>query len=187
METKIIIAGSGGQGILFLGRALTTAGMADMKNVTWFPSYGAEMRGGTANCTVIISDEMIGSPVVLHPDILVTMNSASLERFQPVLKKKGLLLYDSSLIREPALRKDVRSVGVPATGIAGEAGSTKSANMVMLGAFVALTGILERSAVMTVFEKGTGGRNASAAQLNRMLFTKGAGFIEDPQGSDRRR
>ncbi|GAB4491545.1 MAG: 2-oxoacid:acceptor oxidoreductase family protein [Thermodesulfovibrionales bacterium] len=184
METKIIIAGSGGQGILFLGKALTTAGTFGRKNVTWFPSYGAEMRGGTANCTVIISDEMIGSPVVLHPDILVTMNSASLDRFQPMLKKRGLLLYDSSLIREPMLRKDIRSVGVPATGIAGEAGSTKSANMVMLGAFIALTGILDRTAVMAMFEKGAGGTNASAAQLNRILFTKGAGFIEDPQGGN---
>lgn len=186
METKVIIAGSGGQGILFLGKALTTAGMAAQKNVTWFPSYGAEMRGGTANCTVIVSDEMIGSPVVLHPDILVTMNAASLDRFQPMLKKQGLLIYDSSLIPKPALRKDIRSVAVPATGIAGAAGSTKSANMVMLGAFVALTGIIDRSAVTAMFGQAAGTRNAAAVQLNRILFEKGAGVIEDPQGSDRR-
>ncbi len=85
MQTSIIIAGSGGQGILFLGRALTTACMEDGRKVTWFPSYGAEMRGGTANCTVIISDEMIGSPVVMTPDILLVMNRASLERFLPRL------------------------------------------------------------------------------------------------------
>src|SRR4030066_1544991 len=97
LETRIIVAGSGGQGILFLGKFLARAGMLEGRNVAWFPSYGAEMRGGTANCTLILSDNMIGSPVILNPDILIAMNSASLERFQPQLKKRGLLLFDSSL------------------------------------------------------------------------------------------
>ena len=87
METRIIIAGAGGQGILFLGKTITQAGMIEGRHVTWFPSYGAEMRGGTANCTVILSDDMIGSPVVQTPDILIAMNRASLEKFQPSLKK----------------------------------------------------------------------------------------------------
>jgi 2-oxoglutarate ferredoxin oxidoreductase subunit gamma len=103
---------------LFLGKILAFAGMLEKKAVTWFPSYGAEMRGGTANCTVIIADAMIGSPVVLNPDILVAMNRASLEKFQPRLKQGGVVLYDSSLIRRPGLRGDVETISVPATKIA---------------------------------------------------------------------
>src|SRR5512143_4006748 len=100
--------------------------MYDGKEVTWFPSYGAEMRGGTANCTVIISDSMIGSPVVYNPDILVMMNSKSLCKFQPRLKRKGVLIYDSSLIGSRELRDDIEPVSVPATKIASSLGSTKS-------------------------------------------------------------
>ena len=99
LEHKIMVAGFGGQGILFLGKLLAYSGMLENKEVTWFPSYGAEVRGGTANCTVIISDEMIGSPVVRNPEILIVMNEASLDKFQPRLKNGGILIFDSSLIK----------------------------------------------------------------------------------------
>jgi 2-oxoglutarate ferredoxin oxidoreductase subunit gamma len=128
VEKRIIIAGSGGQGILFMGKVMAFASMREKKEVTWFPSYGAEMRGGTANCTVIISDDMIGSPVVLNPDILVVMNSASLDKFQQRLRRKGLLFYDSSLIKSPSFRAEVEPVAVPATKIASALGNAKSAN-----------------------------------------------------------
>ena len=117
--------------------------MLGNKEVTWFPSYGAEIRGGTANCAVIVSDELIGSPVVTNPDILIVMNEASLKKFQAGLRQKGLLIFDSSLIKDPELRTDIEIVGVPATKIAHSIGNAKSANMVLLGAFIAKTRLLE--------------------------------------------
>jgi 2-oxoglutarate ferredoxin oxidoreductase subunit gamma len=185
METRIIIAGSGGQGILFLGKVLSFAGMLEGKEVTWFPSYGAEMRGGTANCTVILSHNMIGSPVVLNPDILVTMNKASFDKFQPRVKKHGLIFYDGSLIKEPVVRHDVRVLAVPATEIASSAGNTKSANMVMLGAVLAATGILRKSSALKVIEgpPKAGGGNGIKANTNSVL--KGIQYIEDTKSKDR--
>jgi 2-oxoglutarate ferredoxin oxidoreductase subunit gamma len=185
MEKKIIIGGSGGQGILFLGKMLTSASMLQGRDVTWFPSYGAEMRGGTANCTVIIADEMIGSPVVMTPDIILVMNKASLDRFQPMLRKKGLLFYDSSLITDPVLRKDVTPIPVPATRIAGEMGDTKSANMVMLGAFVARTGILSNGSVFRIFEDTSDPKKAQALRINRNLVQKGMAYIEGTKSAHR--
>ena len=179
MQKSIIIAGSGGQGILFLGRMLTSASMLERKEVTWFPSYGAEMRGGTANCTVIISDEMIGSPVVMMPDILIVMNRASLDRFLPSLRKKGELFYDSSLITEKLARKDITAVPVPATNIAGDMGNPKSANMVMLGAFIAKTGLLKRSSIFRIFDNVADPRKIEAFRANKEFVMKGMDYIEN--------
>ena len=148
--------------------------------MTWFPSYGAEMRGGTANCTVIISDEMIGSPVVLNPDILVVMNGASFNKFQPILKKRGLLFYDSSLVTKPTTRSDVTPVMVPATQIASSAGNTKSANMVMLGALIARTEILQRSSVLGLFADFY--RNNPVPNTNRQSLLQGMAYVEDKKG-----
>ena len=125
MENSFIVAGFGGQGIMQLGRIMALCGMLDGCEVTCIPAYGAEMRGGTANCTVIISDDMIGSPVVVRPDLLIIMNTSSLDRFQGRLTKKGLLLFDSSLIKAPVLRQDVKAFPVPATKIAGSLGYTE--------------------------------------------------------------
>ena len=179
MEQKIIIAGSGGQGILFLGRMLMSAAMLEGRDVTWFPSYGAEMRGGTANCTVIIADEMIGSPVVTTPDILIVMNRASLERFLPGLKKSGLLLYDSSLISGKISRKDIVAVPVPSTQIAGDQDNQKSANMVMLGAFVGKTGLLSPKTIFSIFEDNADPKKAAAFSANKGLVRKGIDCIEN--------
>jgi 2-oxoglutarate ferredoxin oxidoreductase subunit gamma len=179
LEKKIIIAGSGGQGILFLGRMLMAAAMLEGKNVTWFPSYGAEMRGGTANCTVIIADEMIGSPVVITPDILIVMNTASLKRFLPSLRKNGLLFYDSSLIHGKISRKDVVAVPVPSTRIAGDLDNQKSANMVMLGAFIAKTTLLKSKTIYSIFEDNVDPKKAEAFSANRGLVRKGMDCIEN--------
>ncbi len=159
--------------------------MLEEKEVTWFPSYGAEMRGGTANCTVIISDTMIGSPVVLNPDILVSMNKASLDKFQPRVKKHGLVFYDLSLIKDPALRDDVLAVAVPATEIASSAGNTKSANMVMLGAVLAGTGLLKRSSVLKVIEGPTKSAGGNGIRANTNSLLKGIQYIEDTKGKNR--
>ncbi len=115
---NILISGFGGQGVLFMGKFLAYAGMLEGKEVTWLPSYGPEMRGGTASCSVIISDTPIGSPLVPHPDVLVAMNLPSLDRFESEVVKGGTILYDSALIERSVKRDDVNGVGVPAAKIA---------------------------------------------------------------------
>jgi 2-oxoglutarate ferredoxin oxidoreductase subunit gamma len=162
-----------------MGKMLAVASMKEGRKVTWFPSYGAEMRGGTANCTVVISDEMIGSPVVLRPDILVVMNKASFDKFQPVLKKKGLFFYDSSLIMVHPTRTDITPVPVPATQIASSAGNTRSANMVMLGALAARTGMLSEASVAALFENP---QKDLRLDINRQSLMKGMAYIEDKKG-----
>ncbi len=164
---------------MFLGKILAFAGMLEKKAVTWFPSYGAEMRGGTANCTVIISDDMIGSPVVLRPDILVAMNRASAEKFQPRLKQDGLMLYDSSLVKRFEFRNDITAVSVPATKIASSIGNTKSANMVMLGALVAKTGILKKSSIVKIFENPSGSLGNTGSKINTSSILEGIKYIEN--------
>lgn len=151
--------------------------MLEKKEVTWFPSYGAEMRGGTANCTVIISDAMIGSPVVFNPDILLMMNCESLHKFQPRLKKKGILIYDSSLISSPELRDDIEPVSVPATKIASSLGSTKSANMVMLGALVAKTNLLKKASVVKLFEHSSEPVGNNGSKINTIAILEGIKYI----------
>jgi 2-oxoglutarate ferredoxin oxidoreductase subunit gamma len=156
--------------------------MLEGKEVTWFPSYGAEVRGGTANCTVIISDELIGSPVVTNPDFLIVMSDASLMKFLPKLKQNGLFFFDSSLIHEPALRTDVSTVEVPATEIARKIGSTKSANMVLLGAFIAKTGILSASAVFEAVENSLPETKKNGIAGNKTALAEGIKYIENKKG-----
>lgn len=187
MIHKIIVAGSGGQGILFLGKALAFAGMFEGREVTWFPSYGAEMRGGTANCTVVIAGEMIGSPVVLNPDILVIMNSISLDRFLPRLSKNGYLFYDSSLISEPSVKRNIILVPVPATEIASSVSTTRAANMVMLGAIIAKTGILRMKSVLRVFDRDGKTTPGASSDINIQTIEEGIKFIENQKSNHGRR
>ncbi len=153
--------------------------MIEGKEVTWFPSYGAEMRGGTANCTVVLSDELIGSPIVTSPDILITMSGASLNKFLPRLKQKGLLLFDSSLIMDGRNRTDVENIGVPATDISSGIGNTKSANMVLLGALVGYTGLLTEMAVFAALERSLHGNKEKGVAANKKALVEGMKFIED--------
>jgi len=156
--------------------------MLEGKEVTWFPSYGAEVRGGTANCTVIISDELIGSPVVTNPDFLIVMSDASLIKFLPKLKQNGLFLFDSSLVHEPALRTDVTTVKVPATEIAREIGNTKAANMVLLGAFIAKTDIVSASSIYEAVESLMPETKKNGIADNKAALTEGIKYIEDKKG-----
>ncbi|OGW44854.1 MAG: 2-oxoacid:ferredoxin oxidoreductase subunit gamma [Nitrospirae bacterium RBG_13_41_22] len=182
MGKKFVIAGFGGQGILFLGRILAYAGMLENKEVTWFPSYGAEVRGGTANCTVIISDELIGSPVVTNPDILIIMNDASLKKFQPRLKQNGILIMDSSLIKDSVLRSDIEIVEVPATEMSRTIGNIKSANMVLLGAVIARTGLLSETSVFEALKSSMPQRRKKGIGVNKKAIIEGVRFIEDKKG-----
>jgi Pyruvate:ferredoxin oxidoreductase and related 2-oxoacid:ferredoxin oxidoreductases, gamma subunit len=141
MTYSILLAGFGGQGILFAGKQLAKSAMyADLK-VTWLPSYGPEMRGGAANCSVIISDEEIGSPLIPSPDILIALNIPSHDKFAPTIKAGGLLIADSSLISEKTTRTDIKTAYIPATTIASENGIDGLANVIMLGQFLKNTDI----------------------------------------------
>lgn len=136
MMERMRLAGFGGQGIMFMGKVLAHAGMLGNKHVTWIPSYGPEMRGGTANCSVIVSDAEIGEPVASRPDILVAMNEVSLRKFLPDVRPGGLVFVNSSLIGEVPMRNDVTVVNVAVNDLARSAGAPGAINMVMLGAMV---------------------------------------------------
>jgi len=139
MQNDVIMAGFGGQGILLIGKMLAYAGMNQGKEVSWLPSYGPEMRGGTCNCTVVISDRPVGSPVIQSPRAILAMNLPSLDKFEPNLREGGLLLVNTSLINREPGRADVNVLKVPANEIANELGNPRGANMVALGAYIGAT------------------------------------------------
>jgi|SRR5208283_1984298 len=183
MENRVLIAGSGGQGILFLGKLLAYAAMFEGKEVTWFPSYGAEMRGGTANCTVIVSDEMIGSPVVGNPDILIAMNDASITLFSERVASRGLLIHDS-LIKIRVPRSDIRIVSVPAIELSGSLNNTKLANMVILGALIAASPLVSIESVFKAVEETTPAHRRDSIGVNKEIILKGYKLLEDKKGED---
>jgi 2-oxoglutarate ferredoxin oxidoreductase subunit gamma len=148
MLVKTLISGFGGQGVISMGLSLAQAAMAEGKYVTYLPSYGAEVRGGTANCTVAVSDEEIASPIASSPDFVIAMNRPSLSKFQNQIKAGGVLFLNSSLIQANTSREDIEVVRVAADAIAKELGSAKSANMVMLGAFIRVSGIVSLDGIM---------------------------------------
>lgn len=149
MHEEVIMSGFGGQGILLMGQLLCYAGMTEGLKVTWMPAYGPEMRGGTANCTVVLSSDRVGSPVTLFPSSLVVMNRASLDRFEADLKRNGVLVINSSLVDRDLRRNDLRVIRVPANRVAEEAKAPQTANMVALGAYVAGTGVVSLESVIS--------------------------------------
>lgn len=173
MMHEIIIAGFGGQGVMVMGQLLTYAGMIEGKNVSWIPSYGPEMRGGTANCSVIISDEPIGAPIVSESTAVVAMNVPSLEKFEPTIKPEGILLINSSLIEQDAQRIDIKVYKLAVNDIANELGNTKVANMVALGAIVAATKAVSAASVLQAFEKMFAKR-PELLEINRLALLTGA-------------
>lgn len=148
LYANVIMAGFGGQGLMFIGKLLAYSSMKAGKHVTWIPSYGPEMRGGTANCTVVISDEEVGSPVITSPQALLVMNNLSLEVFEPRLQSGGMLFLDSSLVTRQVARKDIEVISIPADDIAVEIGEKRVANMVMLGAYIAWTKVVPEENVL---------------------------------------
>jgi len=147
METSIIFAGFGGQGVLFAGQLLAYAGMDEGRHVTWIPSYGPEMRGGTAHCTVIIGDEPIGAPVVSQPDVAVVLNQPSFEKYDPLVKSGGLLVVNSSIVTAVSARTDIETVYVPANTLAEEYGTPKMMNVAAVGALLARRPFLPLTAI----------------------------------------
>lgn len=137
MHEEVVFAGFGGQGVLFAGQLLSYAAMHEGKHVTWIPSYGPEMRGGTANCTVVVSDEPIGSPLVSHPSVVVAFNNPSVIKYQDEVKPGGLLVINSSIVDVEVTRSDIVVLYIPATDIANELGEVRMTNMILSGAMVA--------------------------------------------------
>lgn len=168
---EIIFAGFGGQGILSMGKFLAYAGMDANMNVSWLPSYGPEMRGGTANCSVILTDEQVGSPIVTSPDTLIVMNRPSLDKFENNIKTNGLLIVDSDLVTRDPERKDIEVIKIPAQTIAQEIGSPKIANMVLLGALVAKTNIVSME---TLLEALKAHGKEKFYEINKTALEKGA-------------
>ncbi len=173
MHEEIIIAGFGGQGVMVMGRLLAYIGMLENKNVSWFPSYGPEMRGGTANCTVIISSDPIGSPVTSTPTTAIVMNRPSLDKFEPMVKKGGYLFINSSLINKKAERKDINIYEVPANEIAEEIGNPKVANMVMIGAYIGVTGIFSKEKTIEAMKSNLRKAGEEILRLNEEAIERG--------------
>ncbi|MDR0446535.1 MAG: 2-oxoacid:acceptor oxidoreductase family protein [Oscillospiraceae bacterium] len=168
---KLFFAGSGGQGIILMGQMVTYAAMFENKQTTYYPSYGPEMRGGTANCTVIVSDREVSSPLIYEADCLIAMNLPSLIKFESLVKPGGVMLLNSSIITQKATRDDIRVFYVPTIDIARELGSPRSANMVMLGAAVRATEVVKQETIERVMrEKAFTGKKAETIPANIKAF-----------------
>ncbi|MCP2240231.1 2-oxoacid:acceptor oxidoreductase family protein [Thermoanaerobacterium thermosaccharolyticum] len=172
MDERIIFAGFGGQGIMSMGLIMSYAGMMDGKNVSWLPSYGPEMRGGTANCHVTISDEPVGSPIINEATVVVAMNRPSLERFEKDLVKGGILLINSSLIDIGPQRSDIEVYRIPANDIANQMGNLKIANSIMIGALMSLKNIVSEDAVINAFKKVFEGKE-KLIPINMQAYNRG--------------
>lgn len=177
MTEEVIMAGFGGQGVMVIGQLLTYSGMKVGKNVSWIPSYGPEMRGGTANCAVVVSDEEVASPVVAEPTTVIAMNRPSLEKFEPKLRPGGLLIYNSSLIDTRPMRTDITVMPVPANEIAQELGNLRIANMVILGAYIAKSGVVPMESVKECLKKVISARHHDLIPLNEEALDRGAGLV----------
>ena len=153
MLEEMIVAGFGGQGVLSMGMTLAYAGMLEDKEISWMPSYGPEMRGGTANCMTIVSDEPISSPILSTFDSVIVLNQPSMDKFAPRVKPGGLLLYDSSNILQPSQRTDIEIIAIPATNEAIRRKQPKTLNMILLGAFLSCKPVVSDASVFQALEK----------------------------------
>ncbi len=176
MEKSFIFSGFGGQGALFAGQLLAYAAMDAGKHVTWIPSYGPEMRGGTAHCTVLIGDDPIGSPLVRHPDGVVAMNLPSADKYEPIVAAGGLLVVNTALVKRPIERPDIHLIGVPANTIAEKLGNGRLANVVLLGALVEATQVLPLSAVEQALRDHLPKRHMRWLDANLLALAEGAVF-----------
>jgi 2-oxoglutarate ferredoxin oxidoreductase subunit gamma len=179
MQTEIFIAGFGGQGVLFAGQLLSYAALGEGKETTWIPSYGPEMRGGTANCTVVISDEEIGSPMVRFPQAVIAMNLPSLDKYENTLKPGGILVINSSIIERQSTRTDVKVVEIPANEIAEELGDKRMTNMVLLGGLLANLPVLPLSAIEKALAEHLPARHQKLLPMNSEALRKGASFLAE--------
>ena len=178
MVIKTIFSGFGGQGVIMMGYLLATAGMHEEKNVTCLPAYGAEVRGGTANCTVVISTEEIASPVASEPEYAVLMNTPSLLRFQNQVQSRGMIFLNSSMIDSRPVRGDLEVFEVPANDLAKQLQEDRVTNMVMLGAFIKKTGLVTFDTMAHVLKDTLANRNPTLAKLNQSALSLGYDYLK---------
>ncbi len=178
MIQKAILAGFGGQGVLMMGVTLATAAMREDKYVTYLPTYGAEVRGGTANCTVSVGDEEIASPIASNPDFLVVLNAPSLHKFQSILRKGGDCLLNTSLVHEKSIRKDVNVYEIAASEMAEEMGELRSANMIILGAFLKISGMVQPETVLGIIDETFRRKSPKVVEKNKDAFWAGYRYFE---------
>lgn len=174
----IIISGFGGQGALFAGQLLAYAGLAEGLHVTWIPSYGPEMRGGTANCTVILSEDEIGAPIIRHPSAAIALNLPSMDKYEPLIKPEGVLVVNTSLVPRPSERTDIRVISLPASDIATELGNVRMANLVALGALLKATGIVNVESVIAQLDEHLSERQRKWLEPNKAALLRGAEFAQ---------
>ena len=177
MNEELIIAGFGGQGVLSMGMTLAYAGMVEDKQITWFPSYGPEMRGGTANCTVIVSDTIVSSPIISTYDTAIILNQPSLEKFESKVKPGGMLIYESNTVLNPPTRKDIDIYAIPAAIEAGKIGNAKTMNMIILGAFLAKKPLVSTKSIMEALSKVLPKRNHHLLPINEKALKHGMSLI----------
>ncbi len=176
MNANILIAGFGGQGVLFAGKFLAYKGLLEGRNVSWLPSYGPEMRGGTANCSVILSDDPVGSPIVNKPDILIVMNLPSLDKYESAVVPGGKIFVDSTLIERKVARTDVDVTYVPSTAIAKEIGAPTLANMVLVGKVIKETALVNYDDLEAGLKKVVSARHADLLEVNKKAIAAGYDF-----------
>ena len=176
MHQGIRISGFGGQGVISAGILLAQAGLLEDKHVSWFPAYGAEMRGGTANCSVVIASDEVTTPIVSEPDTVIVFNEPSLAKFEPLVKKGGLLIINSSLVNSKPTRKDIKVLYVPCNQVAAELGNAKIMNMVGIGAFAAATGAISVEAIAKALPKVYKKLKPEVIELNIKALKRGAEF-----------
>ncbi len=177
-NNEIVIAGFGGQGILFAGKLLAYTGLVNGYEVSWLPSYGPEMRGGTANCHVIMSDEPVASPLVTKPTALIVMNLPSLRKFENAVVPGGIIIMDSSLITEEVQRDDVTVIRIPATKMADEIGAKKLANMILTGAFIKASGCVDFDGLVKGVEKCVPAGKPQMLEQNKKILSMGYHYGE---------
>ena len=179
MQSEVIISGFGGQGTLYAGQVYAYAGMDEGKHVTWIPSYGPEMRGGTANCTVMISDEEIGSPSALHPRAVIALNLPSLDKYEPLVAPGGFLIVNESMVNRQPTRTDIHWLMIPANDIARELGNERVANMVLLGSLEANMKALPDGALERALQAHTAERLKKFIGMNIEAMHRGAEYKVD--------
>ena len=178
MQEEIIISGFGGQGSLFAGQLLAYAAMDQGLHVTWIPSYGPEMRGGKARCTVVVSDQEIGAPLVRRPSAAIVLNIPSMEAFEPAVKPDGVLVVNSSMVPDESDRNEIEVVYVPASDLATDLGNIRMANVICLGALVETSGVVSLEAVEQALDDHLPKRHRDLLDLNKQALRKGAALAK---------
>lgn len=176
MTNSFLIAGFGGQGVLFAGKFLVNKGMLEGKEVSWLPSYGPEMRGGTANCSVIVSDEPVGSPIVSHPNVLMVMNLPSLDKYEDSVVPGGKIFVDSTLIERKVQRTDVEVYYVPATRLASENGMGNLANMILAGKVIEALGEFDAEGVKAALNQVVSAKHPEMFDVNMKALSIGKNY-----------